>query len=76
MVQYILYYTHGAANGKYAVILISVALNHPERVFSECNTSTYAIYGIYALAVVMLFVAPFKGKGHNTACVANNFGLN
>ena len=46
-----------------AIGFIVFALNHPESTFPWSNTITYTIYGIYALVTILLFIAPFKGKG-------------
>ena len=46
-----------------AIGFIVFALNHPESVFPWSNTVTYTIYGLYALMMIVLFIAPFEGKG-------------
>ena len=45
-----------------AIGFIAFALNHPESSFSWSNAVTYTIYGLYALVMIVLFIAPFKGK--------------
>ena len=45
-----------------AIGFIAFALNHPESSFPWSNTVTYTIYGLYALVMIVLFIAPFKGK--------------
>ena len=45
-----------------AIGFIAVALHHPESGFPWSNTVTYTIYGLYALVMIVLFIAPFKGK--------------
>ena len=45
-----------------AIGFIIFALNHPESVFPWSNTVTYTIYGIYALVMIVLFIAPFNSK--------------
>lgn len=43
-----------------AIIFIIFALNHPEISFQWNNTVSYIIYGIYLIAMLILFIAPFK----------------
>lgn len=43
-----------------AVVFLLFALNNPQSGFPWSNTITYALYGLYAIAVVVLFIAPFK----------------
>ena len=45
-----------------AIGFVIFAVNHPESSFPWSNTVTYTIYGLYALVMVLLFIAPFKGK--------------
>ena len=45
-----------------AVAFLFVALGHPEMSFSWGNGITYTLYAIYALIMVVLFIAPFKKK--------------
>ena len=43
-----------------ATAFILYAVNHPEMSFPWSNAITYIIYGIYAIIMVVLFIAPFK----------------
>lgn len=43
-----------------AVAFLFVALGHPEMSFPWGNGITYTLYAIYALIMVVLFIAPFK----------------
>ena len=43
-----------------AVIFIFVALNNPQASFPWNNTISYTLYGIYAIIMIVLFIAPFK----------------
>lgn len=45
-----------------AVVFFWYAGNHPEAGFPWSNTVTYVLYGVYALVMIVLFVAPFKRK--------------
>lgn len=45
-----------------AIGFIAFVLNHLEGSFPWSNTVTYTIYGLYALLMVGLFIAPFKDK--------------
>lgn len=45
-----------------AVAFLFVALGHPEMSFPWGNGITYTLYAIYALIMVVLFIAPFKKK--------------
>ena len=45
-----------------AIGFIAFALSHPNSSFPWSNTVTYSIYGIYALVMIVLFIAPFKNK--------------
>ena len=45
-----------------AVVFLFVAMGHPEMSFPWGNGITYALYAIYALIMVVLFIAPFKKK--------------
>ena len=45
-----------------AVAFLFVALGHPEISFPWGNGITYTLYAIYALIMVVLFIAPFKKK--------------
>ena len=45
-----------------AIGFMLFAVHHPESAFSWSNTVTYSIYGIYVLVMIVLFIAPFKGK--------------
>ena len=38
------------------------AMNHPELSWPWSNAVTYTIYGIYAVVMCVLFVAPFHRK--------------
>ncbi len=43
-----------------AGIFVVVALRNPQASFPWSNTITYAIYGVYLIAMTALFAAPFK----------------
>lgn len=43
-----------------AVIFIFIALNNPQASFAWSITITYIFYGIYAIVMIVLFIAPFK----------------
>lgn len=43
-----------------AVVFICIALNNPQASFPWSNTVTYILYGVYAAAMIVLFIAPFK----------------
>ena len=43
-----------------AVLFVVFALNHPEMSFPWSNGITYTVYGIYVIATVVLFIAPWK----------------
>lgn len=45
-----------------AAVFFWYAWNHPEASWPWSNTVTYGLYGVYALVMVVLFVAPFKRK--------------
>lgn len=45
-----------------AVAFVIFAFSHPEMSFPWSNTITYLLYGIYLLAMVVLFIVPFKKK--------------
>lgn len=45
-----------------AVAFVIFAFSHPEMSFPWSNTITYLLYGIYLLAMAVLFIAPFKKK--------------
>lgn len=45
-----------------AVAFVIFAFSHPEMNFPWSNTITYLLYGAYLLAMVVLFIAPFKKK--------------
>ena len=45
-----------------AVAFLFVALGHPEMSFPWGNGITYTLYAIYALIMVVQFIAPFKKK--------------
>ena len=45
-----------------AICFVGFALSHPEGAFPWSNTATYTIYGLYALVMIALFIAPFQGK--------------
>ena len=46
----------------FAVIFIVYALNHPEASFTWDNSITYAIYVLYGIIMMFMFIAPFRGK--------------
>lgn len=43
-----------------AVVFFVFALNNPQATFPWSNTITYILYGIYAIVMIVLFIAPFK----------------
>lgn len=43
-----------------AAVFVVFALTHPTASFPWSNAITYSIYIVYFLAMVFLFVAPFK----------------
>lgn len=43
-----------------AVVFICIALNNPQASFPWSNTVTYILYGVYAAAMIVFFIAPFK----------------
>ena len=45
-----------------AVVFIVIALNNPQASFPWSNTVTYILYGVYAIVMIILFIAPFKSK--------------
>ncbi len=45
-----------------AVCFVWFAMNHPELSWSWGNSVSYILYGIYAVAVVVLLIAPFPEK--------------
>lgn len=45
-----------------AVVFFLYAINHPEASFPWSNMVTYAIYTIYLLVMLLLFIAPFRSK--------------
>jgi len=45
-----------------AVCFILYALNNPQASFNMPLYLTYILYGIYAIATIVLLIAPFKGK--------------
>lgn len=45
-----------------AVAFFMYAINHPEAGFPWSNSVTYAIYIIYLLVMLLLFIAPFGRK--------------
>ena len=48
-----------------AIGFVLCALNHPESSLPWSNTISYILFGVYILIMVILFVAPFKGKRMN-----------
>ncbi len=46
-----------------AIGFLAFAFTHPTASFPWNNTVTYFIYIAYILAMIILFVAPFKKKG-------------
>lgn len=45
-----------------AIVFLLYALNHPEATFPWSNTITYILYGIYAVVMAVLLIAPWKKK--------------
>lgn len=45
-----------------SVVFFLYALNHPQAGFPWHNSITYAIYTIYLLIMILLFIAPFGKK--------------
>ena len=45
-----------------AIIFVVFALNHPEMSFPWSNTITWVLYGLYAIVMVILLIAPTKKK--------------
>ena len=45
-----------------AAVFVLYALQHPEAGWPWSNTVTRILYGLYALAVIFLFIAPFGKK--------------
>lgn len=43
-----------------AVVFIVIALNNPQAGFPWNNTITYSLYGIYAVVMTVMFIAPFR----------------
>ena len=43
-----------------AVAFLWYALNHPEGAFPWSNTITFALYRLYIIAMIILYIAPFK----------------
>lgn len=43
-----------------AAVFIVIALNNPQAVFPWSNTITYSLYGIYAVVMTVMFIAPFS----------------
>ena len=44
------------------IVFIFIALNNPQASFPWSNAITYILYGVYALIMIVLFIAPFKRK--------------
>ena len=45
-----------------AIVFVVFALNHPEMSFPWSNTITWGLYGLYALVMMLLLIAPTKKK--------------
>lgn len=45
-----------------AIVFVVFALNHPEMSFPWSNTITWVLYGLYALVMMLLLIAPTKKK--------------
>lgn len=45
-----------------AAVFFVMALNHPEFSWPWSNNTSYGLYCIYAVVMIVLFVAPFKWK--------------
>ena len=43
-----------------AIAFVIFAVSHPEMSFPWSNTITYLLYGVYGIAMVVMFIAPFK----------------
>lgn len=43
-----------------AIGFILYVLNHPEGSWPWSNTVTYVLYGVYAIIMFVLFIAPFQ----------------
>ena len=43
-----------------AAVFIVIALNNPQAVFPWSNTITYSLYGIYAVVMTVMFIAPLR----------------
>ena len=43
-----------------AAVFIGIALNNPQASFPWSNTITYSLYGIYAVVMTVMFIAPFR----------------
>lgn len=43
-----------------AAVFIVIALNNPQAGFPWSNTITYSLYGIYAVVMTVMFIAPFR----------------
>ena len=43
-----------------AIAFVMFAFSHPKMSFPWNNTITYPLYGVYFIAMVVMFVAPFK----------------
>ncbi len=46
----------------FAIGFLCYALNTPEGSWPWSNTVSYVLYGVYALVMLILLIAPFKGK--------------
>ncbi|MDE7244931.1 MAG: hypothetical protein K2O18_13295 [Oscillospiraceae bacterium] len=45
-----------------AVGFICYAFQHPEGAWPWSNTITFALYRMYIIVMILLFIAPFKNK--------------
>ena len=45
------------------ICFLAYAFSHPEASFPWGNGISYCIYAVYVLAMLLLFIAPFKEKG-------------
>lgn len=45
-----------------ATVFVVFALTHPQASFPWSNGATYTLYGMYVIAMLFLFIAPFKNK--------------
>lgn len=45
-----------------ALSFLWYALNHPEGAFPWSNAVTFSLYGIYLIAMLFFFIAPFRKK--------------